>query len=227
MSSNKHWSKKAENTITPTKHFLSRLSIIVRTNQFELFKKLLRPTKGDKVLDVGATSDETLRDSNMFEKLYKYPRNLTAATVENEKLLRKMYPKIETASIKEGKSLPFKEKEFDIGVSWATLEHTGGFRNQEEFINELLRVSKKVFITTPYRGCIYEPHTGFFFLHWLPLKLFRKVCKATRRDFWATKNNLNPLLARDVKRMRLREDVEVHIYRMFKILPSHIIIYKD
>ena len=112
-------------------------------------------------------------------------------------------------------------------VSWATLEHVGSYKQQEDFINELLRVGKEVFITTPYRGTFYEPHSGFFFLHWLPLNLFRKICSFTGKQFWADEGNLNPLYVRDILKMKLDSKINIKVYKMFKIIPSHLIIYKQ
>lgn len=226
MSKSNPWINQVKNTVTPTKHLLTNLSIKVRTDQFELFKKLFEPNCHTKVLDVGATSGEILKDSNMFEKLYDWPGNLTVATIEDEKKLKKLYPKIKAVKIYPNERLPFKNGEFDIAVSWATLEHAGDYKDQDRFINELLRVAKKVFITTPYRGALYEPHTGFFFLHWLPLSWFRGINKFLGRDFWSTPKNLNPLLAKDIEKMKLKEKVKIIIYKTFKLFPSHIIITK-
>lgn len=226
MKKNKVWLKRTFKTITPTKHLLANLSILVRGNQFNLFKKLTSPKKDSKVLDVGVTSSEILKDSNMFEKLYEHKSNLTAATIEDARVFRTLYPDIKTVKIYPKKRLPFKDGQFDIVTAWATVEHVGSYKDQEFFINELLRVGKKVFVTTPYRGCFYEPHTGIIFLHWLPLKFFRYVCKVMNKKFWATSENLNPLFKRDVDKMNLNKKVKTTIYYTMGILPTHLIISK-
>lgn len=225
MPKNKRWDIKTQHTVTSTKQILTNLSIFVRTGQYTLFKKFINPKPFSKVLDVGVTSDEILKDSNMFEKLYKWPEKLVAATIEDPNNIKKMYPKLKSAIlIKQHKKLPFKNKQFDIAVSWATLEHTGGYQSQEFFLNELLRVGKKIYVTTPYRGAFYEPHSGFFFLHWLPLPIFRKFCDLFNKKFWATQEHLNPLWLSDIKKMNLSRRVKITIYKTFNFLPSHIII---
>lgn len=225
MPKDNPWNTIVKDTVTPIKVKLADRSIKVRTDQFKLFKKLLKPNKNSKVLDVGVDTHEILKDSNLFEKLYQYPENLTAASIEDAKKFQNLYPKIKAVQISPDEKLPFKNKEFDIAVSWATLEHVGDYKKQEEFINELLRVGKQIFITTPWRGCIYEPHGGFFFLHWLPLSWFREICLFTGRDFWAKESNLNPLLVRDVKKMKLKRKVILNLYSTFNLLPTHIIIW--
>lgn len=225
MQKNNTWTTAVKKTATPTKHVLSSLSIKVRTDQFHLFKKILKPTNITKTLDVGVASDEILKDSNMFEKLYEYPKNLTVATIEDKKAFQQLYPEIKVVKIKPNEKLPFRNNQFDIVTSWATLEHVGGYNKQEEFLNELLRVGKNIFVTTPHRGCIYEPHTGFFFLHWLPLSWFRYFCKILGQEFWSNPVNLNPLYTKDLKRMKLSKKVNIGVYKMLKLLPSHLIVY--
>ncbi len=225
MKKNKKWLKESSKTVTPVKHFLSNLSLIVRSDQYGLFKKLMKPNKNSKTLDIGATSDETLKDSNMFEKLYEYSKKLTVATIEDIVKFRKLYPLLKSIKIYPGKKLPFNNKSFDISTSWATVEHVGGYKSQEDFINEMLRIGKKIFLTTPYRGCIYEPHTGLFFLHWLPLRFFRKICKLLNKDFWSVEENLNPLYVSDVAKMKLKKKVKIHIYKTFGLIPTHLVIY--
>lgn len=219
------WTSDALDTITYVKLLLSNLSIKVRTDQFQVFKKVHRPNSLTKVLDVGVTSYETLKDSNIFERLYEHPKKLVAATVEDVKKFKKLYPHIKTVKIYPNKRLPFKDKSFDVVTAWATLEHVGDYKKQESFINELHRVGKKVFLTTPYRGCIYEPHTGIFLLHWLPLNVFRKISTLVGKRFWSDVNHLNPLFVSDLYKMNLKFKVKVNIYKMFKLVPSHLVIH--
>lgn len=223
-----NWTQRAKSTITPIKHLLARMSMLVRGSQFKLLIDIFSPTAKTKVLDVGSTSDETLKDSNLFLKLYPFPRNLTTATIEDSRKIQKLYPKIRVEKITPGKILPYKDKTFDLAVSWATIEHVGGYGQQRFFINELVRVSKNIFLTTPYRGCPYEPHTGFWFLHWLPLSWFRWFCRLTKQDFLSQEKNLNPLFVNDIRQMSSRKDnIKIKVYKMFGILPSHLIIYSN
>ena len=139
MQKNNPWSKEAKGTITRTKYLLANLSIKVRTDQFKLFEKLAKPTSKTRILDVGVTSDETLKDSNMFEKLYRWQNNLTVATIEEPVKFRKLYPKTKVIKITPHSNLPFKDKSFDVVVSWATLEHVGGYKESGEFYQRVTK----------------------------------------------------------------------------------------
>lgn len=220
------WLTSVSQTATGTKELLSNLSVKVRTNQYRIFTKLLQPQKDDFILDIGASSVEMYKDSNMLEKLYPYPKNLTAATIENAENLQKLYPKLKAIQIKPGKKLPFKKNQFNIVTSWATLEHVGDENAQRFFLSELSRVGKKVFLTTPYKYCFYEPHSGVFFLHWLPDKWFRTILKCLGKNFWATEDNLRSLGLKDVKRILPDQNFQVKIYFTLGLLPTHLIIYK-
>lgn len=213
-----------KNTITREKNFLARLSLKVRQHQMHIMIKKFSANDATSVLDVGFSGDETLIDTNFFEKFYPFRKNITAASVEDCSAIKNKYLDLKIVKIKQDNPLPFMDKEFDIVTSWATLEHVGNYNQQDFFISELCRVGKKVFLTTPYRGCIYEPHSGFFFLHWLPLKIFRKLCEKMGRSAWSKPANLNPLYISDLKSMKSTKKMKVNIYRIFNFLPSHIMV---
>ena len=81
-----------------------------------------------------------------------------------------------------------------------------------------IQTGKKIFVTTPYRGCIYEPHTGLFFLHWLPLRIFRRICNLIGKSFWSSPTNFNPLYAKDVFRLIPDHKLKVIVFKMFGFL---------
>lgn len=224
MTKNKRWTNDVKSTITQSKHWLANLSIQVRTDQYRFLEKLHIINQQTTVLDVGTTSQETLKDSNLFLKQYPYPDKLTTATIEDSKKLQMLYPNIKVTQIYPNEPLSFKDQSFDLVTAWAVLEHVGGYKKQQDFLNEALRVGKHIFITTPYRGCIYEPHSGLFFVQWLPLNIFRLICEKLNKPFWSTEDNLNPLYMSDVSKMKLTRPIKVTLYKMFGFLPSHLII---
>ena len=227
MQKNKNWSTNLENKITITQKLLSLLSLKVREEQFKIFWRLLKPETGLKILDVGVRADETLADSNFFEKKYPFPENLTATSVEDCSHLTKKYPRIKFAKILSKKPFPFANGEFDIVVSWATLEHVGQRVEQKFFLSELFRVGKKLFVTTPDKSCFYEPHSGLFFAHWLPHKYFSLVCEILGKKFWSDVDNLNPLSRADIfKILPTVNGIKILNYKMLGLIPSHLIVVK-
>ena len=62
-----------------------------RTRMFNQFMKAIKPLEKDEVLDVGATPDTMLKDSNLFDKLYPYKKHLTVCSIEDcSELVQKM-----------------------------------------------------------------------------------------------------------------------------------------
>jgi hypothetical protein len=97
-----------------------------------------------------------------------------------------------------GGRFPFADQEFGWVFSNAVIEHVGGPKEQLEFINEMLRVGKHVFFTTPNKYFPFETHTNAFFLHWSDA-LFHRWCDKTGRG--RRKHNLRLLSCRSLKKL--------------------------
>lgn len=218
-----NWTSHPQNRLGKTKRFLSLLSVRVRSQQLKIFNELFNPSAQTSVVDVGVSPAELLPDTNYFEKHYPYPRRLTAVSVENCSGLRSFYPQIKFVQASPGTRLPFPDKKFDLAVSWATLEHVGGYAEQRFFLRELVRISRHIFVTTPDRDCLYEPHTGTFIIHWLPLPWFRQICRFTGKSFWARPENFNPLKIGDIR--KLCPELSIRKFKSFAVIPSHLLIY--
>ena len=66
-------------------------SMKARTKMFNYFMKTIKPLEQNEVLDVGATPDTKLKDSNLFDKLYPYKKQLTVCSIEDcSELVEKM-----------------------------------------------------------------------------------------------------------------------------------------
>lgn len=193
--------------------FKTYFSIKARKKMFDNFMGYVRPTENSDVLDLGATPDTELADSNIFDKLYPYKKQLTVCSIEDCTNIVQSLGLKKFVFNEAKKPLPFKDDEFDAIFCSAVLEHVGSRSDQEFFLNECLRVGKKVFLTTPYRYFPLEMHTFLPFLHWLPWNWFQKVVKVTKGDFWANTDNLNLLCKKDLLNMNLRRPVDVEFVR--------------
>jgi hypothetical protein len=207
---------------------MSRVSLFARKEQFTKFMQVAGPSKKDKVLDVGPTEDELLADSNFFEKLYPFKRKLHIASIENCQKLVRQFQLDGYTKIKAGKKLPFGTQSFDVVVSWATLEHVGNKSQQKAYLEEIFRVGKRFFVTTPDKANPYEPHTATLFCHWFPANVFRRIVKIIGKDFWALEKNLNILSYEDaLKMVENLPGVKVERYKLGGVVPSNLMIYKS
>lgn len=176
----------------PLSKLRSRVSMNARNRMFNLFLELMKPSAKETVLDVGATPDTSLVESNYFEKLYPYKNKITATSIEDVSNLKKLYPQIRFITT-SAYSLPFKDRQFEILFCSAVLEHTGSHKQQKRFIDECLRVCKRYFITTPNKGFPIEMHTMIPLLHWLPNKYMKPALKLLGKGIYADKSHLNLL----------------------------------
>ena len=100
-----------------------------------------------------------------------------------------MFPEIAYYRIVGNERLPFADRSFDIATANAVLEHVGSVDNQREFIAELLRVSRMIFVTVPNRLFPVEHHTAIPLLHFFE-STFQFACKLTGNSEWARTENL-------------------------------------
>ena len=164
------------------------------------FVRAIDPSPDDRVVDVGVTPDRSLPESNFFEYLYPHKERLTATSIEDAAFLENAFPGL-TFVQTVGTTLPFADKEFDIVVCFAVLEHVGNRDVQLAFIRELLRIGRKLYLTTPNRWFPVELHTFLPFLHWLPQALHQRVLRRLGLAFWAETANLNLLSRKEFGRL--------------------------
>ena len=83
--------------------------------------------------------------------------------------------------------------------SSAVIEHVGSQQNQEKMIENIFKLTKKMFIiTTPNRSYPVDFHTKIPFLHWLPKKVHRKILRIIGMSFFSKEENLNLLSRNDI-----------------------------
>ncbi|OGP53817.1 MAG: hypothetical protein A2Y65_12620 [Deltaproteobacteria bacterium RBG_13_52_11] len=205
----------------------SKVSFYVRKKMFALFMATMRPTGETTILDLGVTSDNRHQESNYFERFYPYTDKVACAGIEDGSHLEQEYPGVVFVPIKANQPLPFSNQQFDIVFSNAVIEHTGGEREQQFFIKEILRVSKAFFITTPNRWFPVEMHTVLPFLHYLPMRIYRFVLARIGLRYWASEENLNLLDARGFSRL-FPSSVSVKVVTVTLLgIPSNLIAYGE
>jgi len=173
----------------------SRVSMRSRERKLELFRELFAPGPETTVVDVGVT-DAPFGDGstdNFFEALYPWPEHVTAVGNTPLERFAAAFPRVRVVQA-DGRALPFRDGEFDVGFSNAVVEHVAGGRDgQRRFVHELCRVARNVFVTTPNRAFPLEVHTLVPFAHWLPPAPRARILRAAGFD-----DVLDPLGAREL-----------------------------
>ncbi len=170
----------------------SRVSMRSRERKLQLFLDLLQPGPETTVVDVGVTDAPFGAGStdNFFEALYPWPEQITGVGRTELERFVAAFPQVRAVRA-DGRELPFESGEFDLGFSNAVVEHVaGGHEGQRQFVHELCRVARRVFVTTPNRRFPLEVHTLLPFVHWLP--------KGPRERLLPFDDVLDPLSAKDL-----------------------------
>ncbi len=154
-----------------------------------LFLETMRPDGGTTVVDVGAgdtgflTEPGVARTHNFFEAMYPWPEQITAVNDVPLHNFAAAFPMIRCVTA-DGRDLPFEDGAFDIAFSNAVVEHVGGRADQSRFVEELCRVGRRVFLSTPNRWFPIETHTLLPFVHWLPDSARDPVLRMLGRSEW-------------------------------------------
>jgi SAM-dependent methyltransferase len=170
----------------------SRVSLRSRERKLQLFFELLEPGPETTVVDVGVTDGGFGGGStdNFFEALYPWPRQVTAVGNTELDRFRAAFPEV-TAVRADGRDLPFADRQFDLAFSNAVVEHVaGGREGQRQFVHELCRIARRVFVTTPNRFFPLEVHTLVPLAHWLPVSARDRILRA--RGFHDVLDPLGP-----------------------------------
>ena len=157
-----------------------------------------------KIIDVGVSGKARIEGENVFLETFRYDDELyTGLGVEDLTELSKYHPGKRLMQY-PGREFPFENSEFSWAFSNAVIEHVGTRDHQLLFINEMLRVSKSVFFTTPNKFFPVESHTNALFLHWFPGNIFYKWCNKYK-PYW-NRDNLNLLGYSDLKKLMDRSN---------------------
>ena len=200
-----------------------------RLEIYKIFKKETKPNKTIKLLDVGTTSSLESHENILLNK-FKWKSNIYCLSNLNLKKLKQKYPLAKFYQ-GDGRQMFFKNNQFNIVFSSATIEHVGSLKNQIKFIKEGYRVSNRfIFITTPNRNYPIEFHTRLPLLHLLPNKIFRKILKLFGENFLSQEEQLNLISEKDL--IKICNKLKIKKFKILKIklfyLVSNLIliIYK-
>lgn len=84
-----------------------------------------------------------------------------------------------TADLKvyDGKRMPFADDTFDYVFATTVLEHVSDIRGVLGEIGRILKSGGRAYISFPNRWRLKEPHTGYWFVNYLPRNLARGYLK--------------------------------------------------
>ncbi len=192
-----------------------------RKKKFELFMESMNPGKDTKILDLGSGSGTFLEE--MIP--HQYRKNITALEISDRRIkkFKENHPDIKIIK-GDGRKLPFPDKHFDIIFSNAVIEHVGDMESQQNFAEEIRRVGKRYFVTTPNKNFPFEPHYRLVGFQFMPKILQRLITKYVAlgnypKGYW---EDINLLSKRQLK--YLFPEVEIHKQRVCFLLWAETLI---
>ncbi|WGX98533.1 methyltransferase domain-containing protein [Nocardioides sp. L-11A] len=165
-----------------------KLMIRARRRMYQDLVDRVRPTSTTRILDIGV-SDVLGEGANFLEQTYPHRSQITAAGIGAAPEFQQEFPDIAYHQIVPNEPMPFSDRQFDVAVSNAVLEHVGSPANQQAFVAEALRVADIVFFTVPHRFFPVEHHTKIPFAHWSD-STFRVACRALGKQSWTDPSEL-------------------------------------
>lgn len=168
--------------------FAERLLVAARDRIYAKFLAVSAPHPSDKILDVGV-SDVITNGANVLERKYPHRSMITACGLGAAADFQAEFPDVAYVRIEPHRPLPFDDGHFEIATANAVLEHIGSREGQKEFLRELSRVARKVFIVVPNRYFPVEHHTGIPLLHFTD-GTFSAACRWSGKEKWTDERNL-------------------------------------
>jgi hypothetical protein len=218
---------KDQNTIYAINHynFLDKILLKKRLEISSIINDTIKDLQIHDALDIGTTSDDKNASSNIVIKNIKNIDKFKCISDQmvNSNFFNKKLKKSITEEFSENELYEFSS---DLVISNATIEHVGGELKQKKMIENIIKLTKKIFIiTTPNRFYPIELHTKIPLIHWFPKSTYRKILKFLGLSFYANEENLNLLSANELKKMLDNQKITYEI-KFIKLMffKSNIII---
>ena len=206
--------------------FLDKIAYKKRIEIAQIINKEITNLELNDALDIGTTEDISNQSSNTIIKNLK--RINIFKSISNQDIKSSFFEKKLNKSITDDLSkIELDEFGSDIVLSNATIEHVGSDENQRKMLDNIIKLSKKVFvISTPNRYFPIDFHTKIPFIHWLPKKYHRQILKIIGLGFYAQEENLNLLSKKDLILFMKKYDFTYKILniKLFNINSNLILI---
>ena len=201
--------------------FKKRKEMLKIINSFIKYKEI------KSVLDVGTIDNKEEKTANYIAKNLKNIKKINSLSIQNitEKKFQKNFKKSITSTFSKD---DLKVMKSDLVLSTATIEHVGIFKNQIKMIENIIKLSKKIFIiTTPNRQHPIEFHTKLPLIHLLNKQIHRKILSFLGFSFFSKEKNLNLLTKNDFKNIMKKlnfDDYNIVDIKLFHF-NSNIILF--
>ena len=222
--------QKDQDTIYAINHynFIDKIVLRKRLEISNIINNTIKDLQIHDALDIGTTSDDKNASSNIVIKNIKNIDKFKSISdqIVNSDFFHKSLNKSITEEFLENELYDFSS---DLVVSNATIEHVGNTLNQKKMLENIIKLTKKIFvITTPNKFYPIELHTKIPLIHWFPKSIYQKILKFLGLSFYANEENLNLLTVDELKKILNSQKIayEIKFLKLFFFKSNIIIIGK-
>jgi hypothetical protein len=222
--------QKNQDTIYAINHynFFDKIVLRKRLEISNIINNTIKDLQIYDALDIGTTSDDKNASSNIVIKNIKNIDEFKCISdqIVKSDFFNKKIKKSITEEFSENELINFSS---DLVVSNATIEHVGNTLNQKKMLENVIKLTKKIFvITTPNKFYPIELHTKIPLIHWFPKSIYRKILKFLGLSFYADEKNLNLLSVNELKKMLDNYKImyEIKFIKLFFFKSNIIIVGK-
>jgi hypothetical protein len=200
------------------------LSPFFRRRRMERFRAVLAPGERESILDVGGMPD-FWRGSGVRSRVTLL--NLAHRLEGSDGGTGAAAPDLVAG---DGCAMTFPDRAFDIVFSNSVIEHVGSWERQQAFAAECRRVGRRLWVQTPAREFLFEPHLLAPFVHWLPRGAQRRLIRNCTPRGWLDRPGATEVetFLREVRLLTLAEmrllfpDCAIHRERFLGFTKSYI-----
>ncbi len=205
--------------------FTDKIIYRKRLEIISIIRKELKNNNLKDILDIGTTVDVSESSNLIIKSLKNFEKY---KSISDQKITSNFFFKSLQKSITQELS-PDEIDIYrsDVVISNATIEHVGSYEKQLKMIENIIKLSKKIFVVvTPNRMHPIEFHSKIPFIHWLPKKLHRKILSIFGLKYLSKEENLNLLKIIDlIHLMKKFNNVDYDLkYVNFLLFKSNIIL---
>lgn len=152
----------------------NKTSRIKKAQKIVIILDNVKPLKGGRVLDIGTGS------GYIAHALSKKARKVDSVDIVDDRLIKDGY----SQKIVQDENLPFSDKLFDFVVTNQVLEHVPDHAKHLSEIRRVLKDDGVVYLATPNKWWITDPHYKLPFISWLPRPVASEYLRLTKKRKW-------------------------------------------
>ncbi|HVL58035.1 MAG TPA: methyltransferase domain-containing protein [Burkholderiaceae bacterium] len=194
-----------------------------RERRMQMFVSAMQPAPTSRILDLGGTAF-------IWQYIGMQPQ-ITLLNLDPQHDGIQYPPNIKYV-VGNATRLPYRDGEFDIVFSNSVIEHVGDWEEISRFAAEARRVGRKLWVQTPAREFVIEPHVIAPLVHWLPRRAQVFLIRWFSVWGWVTRPSRERVeefldgtrLLRKSEFEQLFPDCEIRVERWFGLPKSFIAI---